>query len=55
MKVIPNLKSDTITPIVKERVDGKSDLLSDDSTSYGDLEQHVDSHTSRVAKPEYLQ
>jgi transposase-like protein len=55
MKVIPNLKSNTITPIVKERVDGESDLLSDDSTAYGDLKHHVSSHTSRVIKPEDLE
>lgn len=55
MKVAPNLKSGTITPIVKERVDGKSDLLTDDSTSYGDLKQHVGLHTSKVIKPEDLE
>jgi hypothetical protein len=37
MKVIPDLKSGTITPIVKEHVDGESDLTSDDSPSNGDL------------------
>ena len=55
MKVIPNLKSATITPIVKERVDGASDLTSDDSTSYGDLGQHVSTHTSLVVKPEEVE
>ena len=54
MKVISDLKADTITPIVNERIDGKSDLLTDDSTSYGDLKHHVGSHTSKVIKPEEL-
>lgn len=55
MKVISDLKADTITPILKERIDGRSDLLTDDSTSYGDLKHHVGSHTSKVIKPEELE
>ena len=55
MKVISDLKADTITPIVKERIDGRLDLLTDDYTSYGDLKHHVESHTSKVIKPEELE
>ncbi len=32
MKVVPDLKSGTITQVAKERVDGESDLTTDDST-----------------------
>ena len=55
MKVIPDLNSGTITSVVKERVDGDSDLTTDDSTSYVELEQLVNSHTSQVVKPEEVE
>ena len=55
MKVIPDLKSATIISVVKERVDGESDLTTDDSTSYVDLEQLVNSHTSQAVKPEEVE
>ena len=48
MKVINDLQSTTITPIVKDQVDSESELISDDSTSYTDLKQYVKSHTARV-------
>ena len=55
MKVISDLKADTITPIVKEQVDENSELLTDDSTSYVDLKQHVQSHISKAVKPDELE
>ncbi|WP_286845649.1 MULTISPECIES: IS1595 family transposase [unclassified Proteiniphilum] len=55
MKVISDLKADTITPIVKEQVDENSELLTDDSTSYVDLKQHVQSHISKAIEPEELE
>lgn len=55
MKVISDLKADTITPIVKEQVDENSELLTDDSSSYVGLKQHVQSHISKTVKPEELE
>ena len=55
MKVINNLKADTITPIVKEQVDEESELFTDDSTSYTNLKDCVKSHTAKVIKPKELE
>ena len=55
MKVINDLQSTTITPIVKEQVDSESELISDDSTSYTDIKQYVKSHTARVIEPKELE
>ena len=54
MKVIDNLKSDTITKNVKEHVECTADLTTDDSTSYTKLKQYVHSHTATVIAPEQI-
>jgi len=54
MKVISDLKSETITKNVKEHVENKADLTTDDSTSYTKLKEHVHSHTASVIPNEEL-
>ena len=39
MQVISNLKSNSITNIVKEQVDRSAELITDDSTSYNKLKR----------------
>lgn len=48
MVVINDLKSDTITPLVKEHVSKESTIDSDDSTSYVKLKDIVKEHNSQV-------
>jgi len=48
MYVINDLKSNTITNIVKEQVDKSAELITDDSTSYNKLNEHVKSHQAAV-------
>ena len=56
MKVISDLKSETITKIVnvKEHFENTADLTTDDSTSYTQLKEHVYSHTASVIPNEEL-
>lgn len=54
MQVISDLKSNTITSIVKEQIDKSADLITDDSTSYTKLIEHVNSHTAKVVKPQMI-
>jgi hypothetical protein len=51
MQVINDLKSITITNIVKEQVDKSAQLTTDDSTSYSKLEELVQSHEAAIVKP----
>jgi len=52
MIVIPDLKADTITPLVEENVSCKSVIDSDDSTSYTDLKDVVQEHNPQVIAKE---
>jgi len=52
MKVISDLKSETITKNVKEHIGNTTDLTTDDSTSYTKLEEHVHSQTASVIPKE---
>ena len=54
MKVIEDLKSETITKNVKEHVKGTADLTTDDSTSYTKLKEHVHSHAVSIIHNEDL-
>jgi transposase-like protein len=54
MKVVPDLKADTTTNIVKEQIDCQAELTTDDSTSYIQLKEHVKSHHAQVVKTEDL-
>ena len=54
MQIVPDLKANTATKIVKGRVDYKSDIQSDDSTAYKKLGEVVESHRAQVIKPEEL-
>lgn len=54
MKVINDLKSNTITNIVKEQVDKSAQLITDDSTSYYKLKEHVQSHEAVVVEPDMI-
>jgi len=54
MQVINDLKSDTITNIVKEQVDTSAQLITDDSTSYNKLKDHVQSHEAVVVEPDMI-
>lgn len=54
MQVIPDLKSQTITDIVKELVDESAELTTDDSTSYNKLAEHVNSHQASVVPPKMI-
>lgn len=51
MQVIPDLKADTITEIVKEQIEASVELTTDNSTSYGELKEHVKEHTPHIIKP----
>ena len=44
MQTVKNLESQTITDIVKEQIDEKADLSTDDSTSYVNLAECVNTH-----------
>ena len=54
MQVISDLKSNTITSIVKEQIDKSADLITDDSTSYTKLIEHVNSHVAAVVEPKMI-
>lgn len=49
MQVIPDLKSETITGIVKEQLEPSVELTTDDSTSYIKFDEHVQSHQAVTA------
>lgn len=48
MKVIPDLKSKTIENQVDQNISKSATLITDDSTSYINLEEYVDTHNSQV-------
>jgi hypothetical protein len=52
MIVIPNLKADTITPLVEENISCESVIDSDNSTSYVKLKDVVREHNPRVIAKE---
>ena len=52
MKVMQDLKADTVTGIVEETVDRESKLITDDSTSYTGLEKVVQEHQASVIPKE---
>ncbi len=52
MQVITDLKSDTITSIVKKDVTVDSELITDDSTSYVKLKDVVKKHEAHVIPKE---
>ncbi len=54
MQVISDLKSDTITSIVKKDVPVDSELITDDSTSYVKLKDVVDKHEAQVTPKEKI-
>ena len=54
MQVINDLKSNTITNIVKEQVDKSAQLITDNSTSYYKLKEHVQSHEAVVVDPDMI-
>jgi len=54
MRIINDMKADTVTGIVKEHVDSQAVITSDDSTSYKNLKQVVKSHDAQVVKTEDL-
>ena len=54
MQVISDLKSNTITSVVKEQVDKSTELVTDDSTSYTKLIEHVNSHVAKVIEPDMI-
>ena len=54
MIVINDLKSITITDIVKEQVEKSAELITDDSTSYTKLKEHVKSHEAVVMKADLI-
>ena len=54
MQVITDLKADTITAIVKKEVSFNSELITDDSTSYVQLKDVVDTHKAQVIPKEKI-
>ena len=54
MQIVPDLKADTASGVVKEQVDYQSDIQSDDSTSYKKLNKVVKSHQAQAIKTEEL-
>jgi hypothetical protein len=54
MQIVPDLKADTATKVVKEQVNVQSDIQSDDSTTYKKLNQVLQSHQAQVIKPKDL-
>lgn len=55
MQVIPNLKSKTITDIVKEQLEPSVELTTDDSTAYIHFDEHVQSHQAVIADKNTIQ
>ena len=54
MQVIDNLESNTITPVVKDKVSKNSYINSDDSTSYNRLKEIVITHKPQVIPKEKI-
>jgi hypothetical protein len=54
MKVIEDLKKDTITPLVESMISNNSELDTDGSNSYVDLADYVSSHSSEVIPKEKI-
>lgn len=54
MQVIDNLESNTITPVVKDKVSKDSYINSDDSTSYNRLKEIVITHKPQVIPKEKI-
>lgn len=54
MHVISDLKSQTFTSIVKEQIHEDAELITDDSTSYTKLIEHVKSHQAAVVQHEMI-
>jgi len=55
MKVVDDLKSKTIDDVVKENVSTKSNISSDDSTSYVGLSSNVENHFAKVILNEEIE
>ncbi len=55
MKVIEDLKAETITPIVNDNVSEKSILLTDNSNSYTDLKDIVLEHKAQIIPKEKIE
>jgi ISXO2-like transposase domain len=55
MQVVPDLKADTAVEIVKEQIDSKAELTTDDSKTFYRLHQAVEVHKAQVIEPEDLQ
>lgn len=54
MLVIEDLKAPTLDKQVVKWINGKSDIVTDDSTSYVNFKNLVNSHTSQVVEPKNL-
>lgn len=55
MQVIPDLRSETITDIVKEQLAPSVELTTDDSTSYYiKFDEYVQSHQAVIADKEAI-
>jgi len=54
MEVIPDLKSETIELRVDEKIQKTATLVTDDSTSYVNLDNYVEKHNSQVVKPKEI-
>ncbi len=52
MRIIDDLKTDTISNTVKDLADSSAELTTDDSTPYTKLAEHVKSHLAQLIKPE---
>lgn len=52
MQVIPNLKAETINEQITTNISDKATLITDDSTSYTDLETLVEKHQAQVIPKE---
>jgi hypothetical protein len=55
MQIVTDLKADTAVEIVKEQIDSKAELTTDDSKTFYKLYQAVESHKAQIIKPEDLQ
>lgn len=54
MIVMPDLKSDTVTPLVEKSVSSSAKIDSDDSTSYTKLSEVVEGHHPQVVSKEKI-
>ncbi|KAA6324526.1 hypothetical protein EZS27_026157 [termite gut metagenome] len=50
MRIISDMRADTVTNIVKEQIDFQAELTTDGSTSRNKLGEHVKSHDALVVK-----